>query len=132
MDGLWDDYWIDATVSLGAAFFSAVAMRFKAWMRGEVDQDAPLLRSFIAYLLAYLVAFASIRGLEGPQRYIVIIAAAALAFGVSINGARPLASASYVRSIAIALCGIFVLLGLYALLSWIGFDLSRGIDPFHT
>lgn len=127
MDGLWDDYWIDVSVSFGAAFFSAVAMRFKAWMRGELDQDAPPLRSFLAYLAAYLVAFAAIRGFEGLPRYFVIIAAAALAFGVTINGARPLASSSYARSVGIGLCGIFVLLGIYALLTALGCDVAPNV-----
>lgn len=127
MDGLWDDYWIEAAISAGAALFSAVAIRVRLWMRGQAHEDAPMLRQFVAYLLAYLTAFAAIRGLEGTPRYFVLIAAAALAFGVTVNGAAPIASESYVRSIGIALCGILVLLALYGLLTLLGIDMSRDL-----
>lgn len=122
-DGPLSDYWIEIAISVGAAFFSTVILRFKAWMRGEVSADAPIVRQFLAYLAAYLVGFAAIRGLEGFWRYVVLALAAASAFAVSINGPAPILSPSYVRSFAIALSGIFVLVGLYAVLLWLGVDL---------
>ncbi len=127
MPGLSDDYFIDAAVSVGAAFFTAVVLRFRLWLRGMAHDDAPLVRQFIAYLLAYLAGFAAIRGLEGGSRYGVLLVAAALAFGVTINGPAPLWSLSYARSVGISLAGILVLLGFYALLTWLGLDLTRDI-----
>ena len=99
------------------------------WMRGELHDDAPMLRQFLAYLLAYLVAFAAIRGLEGSTRYLVIIAAAALAFGVTLNGPAPLWSSTYARNVGIALCGVLVLLALYAVFMWFGVDLAASRYP---
>ncbi len=127
MNALWSVYGLEASISVGAALLTAAGIRLRLWARGELDEDAPMLRQFVAYLIAYLAGFAAIRGLEGTARYLVIIAAAALAFGVTINGPAPLRSQSYARSVGIALCGIFVLLGLYALLTWLGVDLSKEI-----
>src|SRR5688572_24365720 len=127
MNALWSVYGLEVSISVGAAFLTAVGIRLRLWARGEQDEDAPMLRQFVAYLLAYLAAFAAVRGLEGTTRYLVMIAAAALAFGVTVNGPAPLRSQSYARNVGIDLCGIFVLLGLYALLIWLGVDLSQDI-----
>jgi hypothetical protein len=127
MNALWSTYGLEVSISVGAALLTAVGIRLRLWARGEQDEDAPMLRQIVAYLLAYLAGFAAIRGLEGTARYLLMIAAAALAFGVTINGPVPLRSQSYVRSVGIALCGIFVLLGLYALLTWLGVDLTKEI-----
>jgi hypothetical protein len=87
MDGFWGDYLsIDVPLAVGVAAATALLVRFRMWHRGEVHDDAPMLRQFVAYLLAYLAAFAAVRGLEPPVRYVVTIAAAALAFGVTLNG----------------------------------------------
>ena len=131
MDGLWDDYLsTDLPISIVVAAATALAVRFRMWMRGELHEDAPMLRQFVAYLLAYLVAFAAIRGLEGATRYVVIIAAAALAFGVTLNGPAPLWSPTYARNVGIALCGVLVLLGICAAFMWFGVDLAASRNPY--
>ena len=128
MDGMWDDYYsIDVPIAFGAALFTALAVRFKAWVRGDAHEDAPLVRQFFAYLLAYLVGLAAVRGLDGMLRYAVMIAAAALAVGVTINGRKPLNSGDYARNVGIAFCGILVLLAIYGLLTALGCDLSKDI-----
>ena len=81
MNALWSVYGLEVSISVGAALLTAVGIRLRLWARGEQDEDAPMLRQFVAYLLAYLAAFAAVRGLEGTTRYLVMIAAAALAFG---------------------------------------------------
>jgi hypothetical protein len=123
MDGLWEDYLsIDVPISLGAALFTALAVRARMWARGELDDDAPMLRQFVAYLLAYLVCFAAVRGLEPPERYIVMTAAAALAFGVTLNGPEPLWRQSYARNVGIAFCSILVLIVIVWVLGLFGID----------
>jgi hypothetical protein len=123
MDGLWEDYLsIDAPISFGAALLTALAVRARMWLRGETHDDAPLLRQFVAYVLAYLVCFAAVRGLEPPARYIVMTAAAALAFGVTLNGPEPLRSQSYARNVGIAFCSILVLIVIVWVLGLFGID----------
>ena len=123
MSELWSDYFsIDVPISLGAAIFTALGVRARMWLRGDLHDDAPLLRQFGAYLLAYLVCFAAVRGLEPPARYVVMIAAAALAFGVTLNGPAPLSSQSYVRNVGIAFCSILMLIIIVWVLGWFGID----------
>lgn len=127
MDGIWDDYLsIDVPLAVGVAAFTALAVRFRVWARGEVHDDAPMLRQFLAYLLAYLAGFAAVRGLDPPARYIVMILAAALAFGVTLNGPAPLWSQSYARQVGIALCSILVLIVIVWVLAWFGIDVTAG------
>ena len=126
MDGIWDDYLsIDVPIAVGAAVFTALAVRFRLWPRGELHEDAPMLRQVVAYLLAYLAAFAAVRGLEPPARYLVMVAAGSLAFGVTLNGPAPLWGQTYARNVGIAFCSILVLIAIVSVLSLFGIDLSR-------
>jgi hypothetical protein len=121
---LLNEYGLDAAIALGGSFLTAALIRFKAWVRGQLDQDAPFLRQFAAYLMAYAAAFVAIRTLDGFWRYAVIVVAASLAFAVTINGSAPLLSRSYVQSVGIALAAALVLWALYgALLLLFGIDL---------
>jgi hypothetical protein len=127
MDGLWDDYLsIDVPLAVGAAAVTALLVRFRMRLRGEEHEDAPVLRQFVAYLLAYLSGFAAVRGLDPPARYVVMIAAAALAFGVTLNGPAPLWSQSYARNVGIALCSILVLIVIVWVFAWFGIDATAG------
>lgn len=131
MDGIWGDYLsIDVPLAVGVAAATALLVRLRLWLRGEVHDDAPMPRQFVAYLLAYLIGFAAMRGLEPPARYIIMIAAAALAFGVTLNGPAPLWSRSYARNAGIALCSILVLLVIVWVLAWFGIDATASGEAY--
>ncbi len=114
LQSLWNEYGNEALIALGGAFATALIMRLKAWQLGDLDNDAPFVRQFLAYAAGYAAALAAVRLLAGPARYAAIVVAASLALAVTINGRSPLISRSYVLSFAVALASGLALWALYA------------------
>ena len=124
LQSLWNEYGNEALIALGGALATALIMRLKAWQLDDLDNDAPFVRQFLAYVGGYAAALAAVRMLEGPARYAAIVVAASLALAVTINGRSPLVSRSYISSFAIALASGLALWALYAaMLHFYGIDL---------
>ena len=130
LQSLWNEYGNEALIALGGALATALIMWLKAWQLGDLDNDAPFMRQFMAYVGGYAAAFAAVRLLAGPARYAAIIVAASLALAVTINGRSPLVSRSYGVSFAIALASGLALWALYAaMLHFYGIDLLAPRRP---
>jgi hypothetical protein len=129
MQELWTEYGTEALIALGGGVLTALIMRIKAWQQGLVDEDAPLLRQAVAYVLAYAAALAAVRHVLGTWRYAAIAVAISLALAVTINGRHPLFTRSYLRSFAIALAAALAFWGLYVGMLFLGFDLIAPRRP---
>jgi hypothetical protein len=130
LQSLWNEYGNEALIALGGALVTALIMRLKAWQLGDLDNDAPFMRQFIAYVGGYAASFAAVRLLAGPPRYAAIIVAASLALAVTINGRSPLVSRSYALSFAVALASGLAFWALYAaMLYFYGIDLLAPRRP---
>ena len=65
LQSLWNEYGNEALIALGGAFATALIMRLKAWQLGDLDNDAPFVRQFLAYAAGYAAALAAVRTARG-------------------------------------------------------------------
>lgn len=110
-------------ISLVAAIGAVGVLTLKSRLQGTQSDNPPVLRHVSAYVLAYVGGFAAFDTLERPWAFLVTAAVAALAFSVTINGRKPLATAAYGRTAATTFAVLLALLAVRQALLLVGIDL---------
>jgi hypothetical protein len=113
-------------LSLAASAATVAVLHLKSRLRGERDENPPVARHVAAYFLAYVAGFMALTAIGPPWSSLIIAVVSALAFAVTMNGAKPLMSAHYARTASQAVVVLLAFWGVYQLLLLAGIDLLAG------